>query len=111
MCAFGSNLAKIIATSERTRFFGSSRPCPKLNGCVAGLTFEYPAKVLFIVESASIADLFDAQIRAAQQFARGTDFEVQAISVRTRAGVFAEGSPKARVADIQALRDIFKRHV
>src|SRR5258707_15865831 len=99
------------ATSERARFFRSSRPCPKLNGCVAGLTLEYPAKVLFIVESASIADLFDAQISAAQQFARGTDFEVQAVLVRNRAGGFAEGSPKARVAVIQALRNIFKPQV
>ena len=48
------------ATSERAKFFRSSRPCPKLNGCVAGLTLEYPAKVLFTVESASIADLLDA---------------------------------------------------
>jgi hypothetical protein len=97
--------------SERTRSSRSSRPCPKLNGRVAGLTLEDPAKVLFVIESASIADLLDAQVGAAQQFPRGTDFQVQTILVRTRAGVFAEGSAKARVADIQALRDIFKRHV
>jgi hypothetical protein len=83
-------LVKIRATSERNQVFSVVETVPKLNGCVAGLTLEYPAKVLFIVESASIADLFDAQISAAQQFARGTDFEVQAILVRTRAGVFAE---------------------
>ena len=89
----GIRLGASRSTSERASFFRSSRPCPKLNGGVAGLTLEYPTKVLFIVESASIADLFDAQISAAQQFARTTDVEVQAASASANIG---EGLPGYR---------------
>ena len=95
----------------RTCFSGASGSDAKLDGGVASLTLEDPAKVLLVVKTTSITDLLDAKIGAAQQFTGSADLEVKAVLVWTRAGVFSESPAKARVADVEALSDVFERHV